>query len=203
MQSCAGGLVVVLLMIHPVHQGEGWAGSPATCWWLRASQIQQLVGKIHQPENLTLRWRATTNEWLHTQCVVIHTCAYFCNLEKGKYLTQKSTSSRENLRGGPQHHPGVHLAALQLPPNQTHCIKNIPLFSLNPDLQTSSRFTLDWWSFLPWLSFPPFWLFFAYFPSFENSKCLVIGKHWFQSRIISALTFTQTFTFFLFCWRFF
>ena len=43
---------------------------------------------------------------------------------------------KRNLRGGPQHHPGVHLAALQLPPN--HCSRNILLFSSNPDLQTSS-----------------------------------------------------------------
>ena len=141
----------------------------------------------------------------YIMCCNTHMCI-FVQSRKRKVSDAKgikSTSSRENLRGGPQHHPGVHLAALQLPPNQTHCWRNKTLFSSNPDLQTSFRFTLDWWSFLPWLSFPPFWLFFAYFPSFENSKCLVIGKHWFQSRIISALTFTQTFTFFLFCWRFF
>ena len=74
----------------------------------------------------------------YTMCCNTHMCI-FLQSRKRKVSDAKgikSTSSRENLRGGPQHHPGVHLAALQLPPN--HSSKNIILFSSNPDLQTSS-----------------------------------------------------------------
>ena len=82
------------------------------------------------------------NKRLHTytMCCNAHMCI-FVQSRKRKVSDAKgikSTSWRENLRGGPQHHPGVHLAALQLPPNQTHCSRNILLFSSNPDLQTSS-----------------------------------------------------------------